>query len=107
MRWSLEELAALLEVIDENGIDRGSVGQSMYMIIFEDPECGALLGNGALQFLDRNNEFAGWAAYLAVAHADDQQAEWDLLLRRAPALAGTFVAPFIHEALAHGAVSLD
>jgi len=107
MRWSLEELAALLEVIDENGIDRGSTGQSMFMLVFEDPSCGELLRQGAVAFLARDEELAGWAAYLAVAHADDQQAEWNVLLDLAPALVSSFVAPYIDEGLAHGAVSLD
>jgi hypothetical protein len=106
-RWSLDELAALLEVIDENGIDRGSIGQSMYMLIFEDPGCAALLRKGAVELLAREDEFSGWAAYLAVAHAEDQQAEWDLLLGLEPALSDSFVAPYITEGLAHGAVSLD
>lgn len=106
-RWSLEELAALLEVIDENGIDRGSIGQSVYMLIFEDPGCAALLRRGAVELLARDDELAGWAAYLAVAHAEDQQAEWDLLLGLEPSLTGSFVAPYVTEGLAHGAVSLD
>lgn len=106
-RWSLEELAALIEVIDENGIDRGSIGQSVYMLIFEDPGCAALLLRGAVELLVLDEELAGWAAYLAVAHAEDQQAEWNLLLSLEPSLAGSFVAPYITEGLAHGAVSLD
>jgi hypothetical protein len=106
-RWSLEELAALLEVIDENGIDRGSIGQSVYMLIFEDPGCAALLRKGAAELLARDDELAGWAAYLAVAHADDQQAEWDILLRLEPALTGSFVAPYINEGLAYGMIPLD
>lgn len=107
LRWSLEELAALLEVIDENGIDRGSTGQSLYMLIFEDPGCGALLRKGAVKLLARDDELAGWAAYLAVARAEDQRAEWDIILGLEPALAGSFVAPYVNEGLAHGAVSLD
>jgi hypothetical protein len=106
-RWSLEELAALLEVIDENGIDRGSTGQSMYMLLFEDPGCAALLRMGAVELLARNDELAGWAAYLAVAHAEDQQEEWDTLLGLERALTDSFVAPYIIEGLAHGGVSLD
>lgn len=107
MRWSLDELAALLEVIDENGVDRGSVGQSMYLLIFEDPGCAALLRRGAVELLAREDELGGWAAYLAVAHADDQQAEWDLLSGLEPALTGSFIAIYLDEALAHGGVSLD
>jgi hypothetical protein len=106
-RWSVDELAALLRVIDENGIDRGSTGQSMYMLIFEDPGCAALLRKGAVELLPSDDEIAGWAAYLAVAHAEDQQAEWDLLQSLEPALTGSFVAPYIKEGLAHGAVALD
>jgi hypothetical protein len=106
-RWSLEELVALLEVIDENGIDRGSTGQSMYMLIYEDPRCAALLRKGAVDLLARDDELAGWAAYLAVAHAEDQRAEWNLLLGLEGALADSFVAPFINEGLALGAVSLN
>ena len=106
-RWSVDELIALLEVIDENGIDRGSVGQSVYMLIFEDPGCSALLRNGAAEVLARDAALAGWAAYLAVAHAVDQKAEWDLLIEFEPALAGTFVAPYVMEGLKHGGVSLD
>lgn len=106
-RWSLDELAALLEVIDENGIDRGSIGQSMYMLIFEDPGCAALLRRGAVELLSNGDDVAGWAAYLAVAHAEDQQAEWDLLVRLEPALRSSFVAPYIDESLTHGIVSLD
>jgi len=106
-RWSLEELAALLQVIDENGIDRGSIGQSVYMLIFEDPECAALLRKGAVELLVRDDGLAGWCAYLAVAHSDDQQEEWEILLGLEPALAGSFVAPYINEGLGNGAVSLD
>lgn len=106
-RWSADEIAALLGVIDENGIDRGSVGQSMYMLIFEDPNCGTVLRKTALALMGSDAQLAGWAAYLAVAHADDQQAEWDLLMSREPALATNFVAPYINEGLAHGGVSLD
>lgn len=106
-RWSLEEVVALLEVIDENGIDRGSVGQSMYMLIFEDPGCTAVLRRGALELVPRGDDFAGWAAYLAVAHAEDQQAEWDLLLRLQPALGSSFVAGYLDYALKHGGVVLD
>src|SRR5262249_10480158 len=37
-RWSVAEAWSLLKVIDpENGIDRGSIGQSVYMLLFEDP----------------------------------------------------------------------
>ena len=107
-RWSLEELEALFEVIDENGIDRGSVGQSMYMLLFEDPGCEALLRQGALTFMTGNDVFAGWAAYLAVVHADDQAAEWDLLLGLEPALRSTFAGQFLDEYISNGwPISLD
>jgi hypothetical protein len=106
LRWSLDELAALLEVIDENGIDPGSIGQSIYMVIFEDPGCSPLLRKGGLESA-RNDELAGRAAYLAVAHADHQQEEWEVLLGLAPALRSSFVAPYINEGLAHGTESLQ
>ena len=106
-RWSLDELAALLVLIDENGIDRGSLGQSIYMLVFEDPGCGALLRNGAAQWITRDDDLAGWAACLAVAHADEQRMEWETLLNLTPALTGCFAASYINEALSLGGVMLD
>lgn len=107
-RWRADEVAHLLRTIDEDGIDRGSVGQCVYMLLYEDPDCGALLCRTAVDLVVTEPEIAGWAAYLAVAHADSQKVTWEELVAAAPLLQQTFVGGYLDEAFAEGwGVSLD
>lgn len=109
MFWSTSEVRFLLGLIDdENGVDRGSFGQDVYMLIFEDPHHVDLLGQVAVEAADEDPTVAGWAAYLAVAAAEQQAEQWDVLLKRQPAVRDTFVFEHITDLLAKGCpISLE
>jgi hypothetical protein len=108
-RWSSSEVKTLLRMIDadENGIDRGSVGQCVYMLLFEDPACVATLEMAAVDLVVQDRNLAGWAAYLAVAQADEQEEQWQHLIDLAPEIRDTFVAGYIDSALERGGVFLE
>jgi hypothetical protein len=106
-RWTPAEVVRMLGTIDENGIDRGSIGQCVYMLIYEDPGCIEVLAQVAVDSVGKDPELAGWAAYLAVARSEHQGREWGDLLTRAPLLGRTFVGDYVDDALAgDGFVSL-
>lgn len=110
-RWRQTEVLFLLRLIDdENGIDRGSIGQTVYLLIFEDPEHVQKLSEVAEYAAAFDLDLAGWAAYLAVAGADeqDQLDLWRSLLTRQPLLRGTFVSDTIGRSLSTvGFLSLE
>jgi hypothetical protein len=108
-RWSVAEAWSLLQVIDpENGIDRGSIGQSVCMLLFEDPAHVSLLREVAIASSGLEPDIAGWASYLHVARSDDQAAAWRDLVAFDPLVVRTFMGHFITSTLnEHGFVSLD
>ena len=108
--WTHWEIRALLSLIleDENGINRGSVGQCVYMLLFEDSGCVQKLETTAIDLARADPEIAGWSAYLAIVRSDEQREQWRQLLGLAPALSESFVGRFIDDALEEfGFISLD
>lgn len=106
-RWSRDDVEAILEMIDERGIERGSVGQNVFHVL----ELDRSLGDRLFEVASDTKRASGarfWAAAILL-----YQAEYDapLLLarmrRRAPDLAGldgfSELASVIQE---HGCVDL-
>jgi hypothetical protein len=109
-RWSTEEILHLVSYIDrdENSIGRGSLGQCIYMLLYQDPDYARALTKAATSSADEQPVLAAWAAYLAVARSDDQRDMWEGLCSAAPALRANWIGEYIDEALVEtGFIHLD
>jgi hypothetical protein len=86
-RWSPQEIAHMLTAVDVSDWGRGTLGQCIDVLLYEDPDVrralrasvGVLLESGA-------SDFAVRAATLALTHADDQPRELATLRRDFPTL---------------------
>ena len=110
MLWSQSEIRAFLDLIDddEGGIDRGSIGQTVFLLLYQDSAIVEKLIRFALHAAAEDPDLAGWAAYLAVAKVEDQAALWADMVKEQPLLEATFIAPQISDALFNwGFVSLE
>jgi hypothetical protein len=87
-RWSLDEIERLLTEIDWEEWQRGDVGQSLYMLLLEDPAIEGKIGEVAVAAIRKGNEEAAWAAlYVAVCWAGKKGArKYEELLSEAPEL---------------------
>jgi hypothetical protein len=109
MRWSPTEVHCLLGLIgEEGGVDRGSMGQTIYLLIYEDPDSVRLLRKVAEDNAPFEPQVAGWAAYLAVANAEEPVREWSEMLKQQPWIRATFVSESItHDLDEYGFLSLS
>ena len=61
MRWNVPEMWQLLEMVDpETAFERGSVGQCIYMLLVEDPDCRELARRTALATVTDAPMVASW-----------------------------------------------
>lgn len=86
-RWGGDDLEALLALVDENGIERGTVGQAVFHVLELDKAVDDRLFELATN-RGRLDTVRFWAAVVLLYHAgDDAPALLSRLLRRAPDLA--------------------
>ena len=89
MRWNVAEAWQLLEMVDpETAFERGSVGQCVYMLLFEDPDCRELARRTAIATVTDAPMVASWATavYLYLV-GDSGPAEWARLCAERPEFA--------------------
>lgn len=85
-RWTVPEAWGLLALVDpETGFDRGSIGQCVYMLLGEDPDCRSLARRVALVTATGAPMVATWAValYLHLVGGSGP-AEWERLLAEEP-----------------------
>lgn len=92
LRWAIDEIIGLLELIDdEEGLGRGSFGQHVYHLLVMDPSYAVKTADAAVKAAQRGSTAAAWALVLAVCWAGEEgDAELRRLLAAEPALAGTW-----------------
>ena len=102
LQWTAEEVIDLLRLVDDDGFDRGSLGQSIFYLLVEDPELPKTLESVALKAIqDGDEHVASWALVLTIYLAgEDGQARLDSILEVTPALRQTWAAPQLRDALA-------
>lgn len=86
MRWNVPEMWQLLEMIDpETVFERGSVGQCIYMLLAEDPDCQEFARRTAIATVTDAPMVASWAAavYLFLV-GESGPAEWARLCAERP-----------------------
>ena len=89
MRWNVPEMWQLLEMVDpETAFERGSVGQCIYMLLVEDPDCRELARRTAIATVTDAPMVASWATamYLYLA-GEAGPAEWARLRAERPEIA--------------------
>ena len=86
MRWNVAEARQLLEMVDpETAFERGSVGQCIYMLLFEDPNCRELARRTAVAAVTDAPMVASWATAIYLYLADKRApAEWARLCAERP-----------------------
>ena len=89
MRWTVPEVWQLLEMVDpETAFERGSIGQCIYMLLFEDPDCRRLARRTALAAATDAPTVAAWATALYLYLVGESgPAEWTRLCAERPELA--------------------
>ena len=86
-RWSPEEIAHMLNAVDPEDWGRATLGQSLDVLLYEDPNVVAKL-HIAIHILLKDNEAtqAVRAATLALTHSCDQRIEVESLVEEFPDL---------------------
>jgi hypothetical protein len=86
-RWSLEEIAHMLQVIEPEEWGRGTLGQCVDMLISEDPEAIAKLKKVVRLLVERSTESATIsAAMLALTHSLNPRDDLRLIVQEYPEL---------------------
>ena len=86
-RWSPEELAHLIRAVDHRDYGRGTLGECLDVLLYEDPDIVQKLRLAVAQLLqDPDHTQAVRAASLALTHSRDQRQEFALLITDFPAL---------------------
>lgn len=86
-RWSPEELAHMLRAVDHSDYGRGTLGECLDVLLYEDPNIVSKLHIAiALLLKDPDHTHAVRAATLALTHSKDQKEERGLLISDFPAL---------------------
>ena len=90
MRWNVPEMWQLLEMVDpETAFERGSVGQCIYMLLFEDPGCRELARRTAIATITDAPMVASWATALYLCLVGESgPTEWARLCAERPEFAG-------------------
>jgi hypothetical protein len=86
-RWASEEIVHMLKVVDPEDWGRATLGQSLDVLLYEDPNVVAKL-HIAIRLLLKEEEMtqAVRAATLALTHSRDQRIEIEKLVEEFPAL---------------------
>jgi hypothetical protein len=89
MRWNVPEVWQLLEMVDpETAFERGSVGQCIYMLLVEDPDCRELARRTAIATVTDAPMVASWAAAVYLYFVGESgPAEWARLCAERPEFA--------------------
>jgi hypothetical protein len=89
MRWTVPEVWQVLELVDpETAFERGSIGQCIYMLLFEDPDCRDLARRTAVAAATDAPMVAAWATALYLYLVGESgPAEWPRLCAERPELA--------------------
>jgi Domain of unknown function (DUF4365) len=86
-RWSPEELAHMLRAVDHSDYGRGTLGECLDVLLYEDPNIVRKLHiTISLLLRDPDHTQAVRAATLALTHSKDQQQELARLISDFPAL---------------------
>jgi hypothetical protein len=86
-RWSSEELAHMLRAVDHSDYGRGTLGECLDVLLYEDPNIVRKLHVAITLLLkDEDHTQAVRAATLALTHAKDQQQELAFLIANFPPL---------------------
>ncbi len=102
-RWSPEELVKMFKVIDIEDYGRGTLGQSLDVLLFEEPNLIAKLHMTIGLLLEENEtEQALRAASLAITHSQDQREEIQKLVVDFPVLMEDEIFRSIHEMIQRG-----
>lgn len=100
MRWTDGELICLMRLVDdETGLARGSIGQSIAMLILQDPDASTKLGELAVLLAEVDSDTAAWTVFLACGLSRFPVEQWASLVARAPALRATPTGDWIDERL--------
>jgi len=102
LRWTVDEIVGLLELIDdEQGIDRGTFGQHVFHLLVMDPSHASKTADAAVAAARQGRDTAAtWALVLAIYWAgEDGDAEFRRLLAAEPTLAETWAAEQIEQSL--------
>ncbi len=102
-RWSPEELAQMFKVIDIEDYGRGTLGQSLDVLLYEDPNLVAKLHMTiGLLLREDETEQALRAASLAITHSDEQWEENQKLIANFPVLMDDEIFRSIYEMIQCG-----
>jgi len=85
-RWSPEEIARMILAIDHGDYGRATLGQSLDVLLYEDPNVLLKLYIAIKLLLDESETYAVRAATLALTHSLDQRKEVKSLIKAYPAL---------------------
>jgi hypothetical protein len=86
-RWSPEELAQMLRAVDHSDYNRGTLGECLDVLLYEDPNIVRKLHiTITLLLKDPDHTQAVRTATLALTHSKDQKKKLALLTRDFPAL---------------------
>jgi hypothetical protein len=86
-RWSPEEISEMLKAVDQEDWGRGTLGQSLDVLLYEDPKVVAKMELTIGMLLDENDELAAArAAILCLTHSKNQRKELELISEQYPAL---------------------
>ncbi len=90
MRWSLSELRHFLTVVEWSEWQRGDTGQSLYVVIRQDPKIEAKIERLALDAIQEGDEKVAWPCfYLSIYWAGENGTEkYEELASIAPELEG-------------------
>lgn len=100
-RWSPEELAHMLRAVDTEDYGRGTLGECLDVLLYEDPNIVKKLHIAITLLLkDPDHTQAVRAATLVITHSKDQNTQLTLLIKDFPAL-------LEHEWFHNIAASLD
>jgi hypothetical protein len=101
MHWSVQEAWQLLALIGpEGGFVRGSFGQSIYMVLVQDPDCESLIRQTAMAAASEAPDVTLWAVLLLL-HLSGRRGpdEWRALLAARPEIANMPLAAECAETL--------
>lgn len=110
MRWTVGEAWQLLEMVDpDSAFERGSAGQCIYMLLFEDPGCRELARRTAVVAVTDAPMVASWATAIYLYLASERApAEWTRLCAERPEFADLPHAEHFTATLGDfGYISLD
>ena len=106
-RWSSAEIERFLLSVPAEEWERGCLGQSVYMLLLEDPDIDAKLADAAERIVNGNSEAAFLAVSLLVSRADAEGKDClDRLVMRMPMIKDAEWTRMMYETLHdHGSVS--